>query len=160
MESKNAIWAMFAVALVAVFLFAAFASAQNSERAARAAASSGGGPDYLNMDVPADFKPSGPSQPDAPAQAQTGSEKTFTLGLGANGYYSPAQITVDLGDTVTIEGDMSQLRGCTRAIVIPAFGVAKTLSASDNIISFVASKKGTFPFSCSMGMVRGTLVVQ
>ncbi len=143
-----------------IFLFAAFAASQNSERASRSA-QAGSQEIYLNMEVPSDFVPSAAPSAQQPSQAApAGQEKTIPLRLGSGGLYNPSQITVNLNDKVTIVGDMSSLRGCTKALIIPAFGIAKVLSPSDNKVEFTASKKGTFPFSCSMGMVRGTIEVQ
>ena len=55
--------------------------------------------------------------------------------------------------------DTNKVRGCLQSIVIPDFGVRKFVTAKDNIISFVPDKKGTFSFSCSMGMGFGKIVV-
>ncbi len=94
-----------------------------------------------------------------PSVAQTGATQRFSLGTKGSSY-DPAVITVNLGDTVVLEGDMSRLRGCDRSFVIPDYGIQKTFSAGDNVLTFVASKRGTFTYSCSMGMYRGTLIVQ
>jgi len=76
------------------------------------------------------------------------------------GYYSPNPVRVKKGVPVRLVADMSTVVGCSRSIVIPEFGVQKTVSAGDNVIEFTPDKSGTFSFSCSMGMYRGTLVVE
>jgi plastocyanin domain-containing protein len=89
----------------------------------------------------------------------TGVTKRISLGVSGSSY-DPAVITVSKGDTVILEGDMTRLLGCDRSFVIPGYGIRKTFQTGDNVLQFVADKAGTFPFSCSMGMYTGTLVVQ
>ena len=76
------------------------------------------------------------------------------------GNYYPNPIRVKKGIPVRIVADLSTVVGCSRSIVIPDFGVSKTVSAGDNAIEFTPDKSGTFAFSCSMGMYRGTIVVE
>jgi len=91
--------------------------------------------------------------------------------IGTNGEVQNVKLYVENGDyvlepselkkdvLVRLEADMSKLQGCSRAIVIPAFGVSKSLSSSDNIIEFVPDKAGTFNIACSMNMYLGTFEV-
>lgn len=74
--------------------------------------------------------------------------------------YYPNPITVKKGVPVRIIADVSRVPGCAKSIVIPEFGVRKYVRAGDNEIEFTPDKSGTFPFSCSMGMYQGTIVVQ
>lgn len=78
--------------------------------------------------------------------------------------FSPSSITVNMGDTVKLHIKSVDV---PHGFSLPEFGVTKTLSAGKTTdIEFVASKKGTFTFTCSVqcgsghnGM-DGTLVVQ
>ncbi len=63
------------------------------------------------------------------------------------------------GVPVKIEADISRTPGCSRAVVISAFGIRKTLTSSDNTITFTPDKAGTFNIACSMNMYRGTFTV-
>ena len=63
------------------------------------------------------------------------------------------------GIPVRIEADISKMPGCSRSIVISAFGIRKTLTASDNTITFTPDKAGTFNIACSMNMYLGTFTV-
>ena len=54
---------------------------------------------------------------------------------------------------------MQQLKGCLRSFTIPNLGIKKIFTESDNILEFMPDKKGTFGFSCSMGMGIGKLIV-
>ncbi|MFH1631070.1 MAG: cupredoxin domain-containing protein [Candidatus Aenigmatarchaeota archaeon] len=77
-----------------------------------------------------------------------------------NGNYYPNTIELKKGVPVVIEVDMNTVRGCYRSIIIPTFGVRKTVTTSNNKIEFTPDKAGTFGFSCSMGMGTGKLVVE
>lgn len=78
--------------------------------------------------------------------------------------FSPATIKVNQGDTVKLSVKSTDV---THGFSLPDFGVSLTLSPGKTATAqFVASKKGTFTFACSIvcgsghsGM-NGTLVVQ
>lgn len=76
--------------------------------------------------------------------------------LGGNYVLSPSSLKK--GVPVRLEAD-SSVSGCARSIVISAFNVRKTVSASNNVIEFVPDKAGTFNIACSMNMYRGTFNV-
>ena len=88
-----------------------------------------------------------------------GGVQTVSLGV-ANYNYDPLTINVELGKPVRIIGDMEQLKGCLRAFTIPGLGIFKNFKDNDNILEFTPTQKGTFSFSCSMGMGYGTLIVK
>ncbi len=80
--------------------------------------------------------------------------------LSASGInYSPAVITVRQNQPVRLVADVQTLQGCLRSFVIPAFNVRKVFTEADNTLEFTPTQKGSFPFSCSMGMGRGTINV-
>ena len=58
-----------------------------------------------------------------------------------------------------VEGDLQNMPGCSKSIVIPAFKVSKTFSSGDNFVEFIPDKSGTFNIACSMNMYRGTFSV-
>ena len=97
--------------------------------------------------------------------AQTGTQGTVNangvqeISLSMqNGAYST--LRAKKGVPVRIVADMNTLRGCSRTVVFPEFGIRKTLSAGDNIIEFTPTKSGTFDFTCGMGMYRGKFIVE
>lgn len=102
-----------------------------------------------------------------PSPAPTGGElapvkngvQEITLTVQGGTYY-PSPIRVKKGVPVKITADLSSVRGCASSIVIPEFGVRKVVRQGDNAIEFTPGKSGTFGFSCSMGMYRGTIVVE
>lgn len=71
---------------------------------------------------------------------------------------SPAEFKKDI--PVRIEADISKMPGCSKSIVISAFGVRKIVSQADNIIEFTPTKTGTFNIACSMNMYRGAFTVK
>jgi len=84
--------------------------------------------------------------------------QVVNLGIKDYNYY-PNIINLKYNVPAKIVVDTNKVRGCLQSIVIPDFGVRKFVTAKDNIISFIPNKKGTFSFSCSMGMGFGKIVV-
>ncbi len=75
------------------------------------------------------------------------------------GYYEPDVLTVVVDVPVRWEVTGADFMGCADTLVMRAFGVNTTLEEGLNVIEFTPTKTGTFTFSCSMGMVRGTMQV-
>ncbi|MEM4348235.1 MAG: cupredoxin domain-containing protein [Candidatus Anstonellaceae archaeon] len=75
-----------------------------------------------------------------------------------NTYY-PYPIIVKKGVPVKIIGELSEIPGCSRSIVIPEFNIRKTLRPGDNVIEFLPTREGSFRFACSMGMYFGQIIV-
>ena len=88
-----------------------------------------------------------------------GNTQVINLGV-ANYNYDPETITVEAGRPVRIVGNMDQLGGCLRAFTIPQLGISKLFKNGDNVMEFTPTQKGTFGFSCSMGMGTGSLIVK
>jgi len=90
-----------------------------------------------------------------------GGVRTFELGFDWNsGNYEPEEIRVRAGDTVRIEADAGTLRGCMSTLVINGMGIRKRITATDNVLEFVASTPGQYRLTCGMGMGNGLLVVE
>ncbi len=92
----------------------------------------------------------------APVQ---GGKQIVKMTVQGSTYY-PNPMVLKKGIPVEIQVDTNSVRGCFRGIQIPAFGVKKLVTATDNNIEFTPDKAGTFGFSCFMGMGRGQIVVQ
>lgn len=73
--------------------------------------------------------------------------------------YYPNTIKVKVNQPVSITLDESVV-GCYRSLVIRDFGISKYLKTPQDSLVFTPTKKGTFRFSCSMGMGTGTLIVE
>ncbi len=89
---------------------------------------------------------------------QNGDVQVVQLSYKDLNYY-PSTIYLKAGVPARIEVDTEKVTGCMRTIVIPSLNIKKTVSASDNVIEFTPTKEGTIPFSCIMGMGRGTFIV-
>lgn len=86
---------------------------------------------------------------------------TLVVNLGVANYnYDPETIIAEAGKPVRIVGNMDQLQGCLRAFVIPKLGISKVFEIGNNILEFTPKEKGTFGFSCTMGMGTGSLIVK
>lgn len=74
-------------------------------------------------------------------------------------FYAPSnQLTVTSGKPVHLEID-GVAGGCRSVFQIPGVGVQFLLNQEKNSADFTPTKPGTYTFSCSMGMYRGTLTV-
>lgn len=101
----------------------------------------------------------------APSPTTAGAAPTLTDGvqvvrMAVTPYgYEPSTLTIRSGIPVHWIINGTQATGCTSGIVVPSLSISRTLQAGDNIIDFTAPRPGRLPFSCSMGMVRGTFNV-
>lgn len=74
-------------------------------------------------------------------------------------FYAPSnQLTVKAGIPVHLEID-GAAGGCRSVFQIPGVGVQMLLNKDLNVTDFTPTKPGSYTFSCSMGMYRGTLNV-
>lgn len=77
-----------------------------------------------------------------------------------NSGYSPNNLKVKKGLPVKITLVSSNAHSCSLAFRIPSLGVSKNLKPTDSqVIEFTPTEAGVIPFSCSMGMYRGTIEV-
>ena len=73
--------------------------------------------------------------------------------------YYPSEIRVKANQPVSILLD-DKVKGCLRSFTIRDFGLSKYLKTAVDTLDFTPTEKGTFAFSCSMGMGYGKLVVE
>jgi plastocyanin domain-containing protein len=89
----------------------------------------------------------------------TGEVQNVKLSVsGAKYILTPSVLKKDV--PVRMEADLNTLKGCSRDVVISAFGVRKYVNEGDNIITFTPTKTGTINIACSMNMYRGTFTVE
>ncbi|MEK7152679.1 MAG: cupredoxin domain-containing protein [Patescibacteria group bacterium] len=95
------------------------------------------------------------------AQAQVaGNVQEIDMKISALGY-DPNYIVVKKDIPVKINLQADNTAGCTRSIVFRDFGIQKTVPrGGSDVIEFTPTRAGTYQFSCSMNMARGTLIVQ
>jgi len=91
----------------------------------------------------------------APVQAE---EQIVSMRV-AYGAFSPSRFVLKRGVPVRWEIDGVDITGCTNTIVAPTLGISQSLVLGKNVIRFTPSRTGAIPFSCAMGMVRGSFQV-
>lgn len=72
------------------------------------------------------------------------------------------KITVQAGVPVkwVIYASEDQINGCNNTMNVSEYGINEySLQAGENVIEFTPDKVGTFPYSCWMGMIRGSITV-
>ncbi|HWQ99387.1 MAG TPA: sulfite exporter TauE/SafE family protein [Candidatus Methylomirabilis sp.] len=77
----------------------------------------------------------------------------------ASGTYAPKVLTVKKGVPVRWEIDGQDVGGCASSLVMPTYGIRRNLTPGLNIIQFTPKSAGAVPFSCGMGMIRGSFNV-
>ncbi len=73
--------------------------------------------------------------------------------------YSPNIFTVKKGQPVKWIINSETSLTCAAYLVMPKYGISKSLHTGENIITFTPTEVGEIPFSCSMGMYRGKFIV-
>lgn len=77
------------------------------------------------------------------------------------GGYTPATIRVDRGTPVRLTFRREETSPCSEQVVFDAFGKHVTLPQGELVqVELMPDQPGEYEFTCSMGMLRGTLVVQ
>lgn len=92
--------------------------------------------------------------------AMTDGDKQYvTTDLHVNGYDN---IKIKSGVPVvwTIVVDKENLNGCNNEIVLPEYSQQIKLREGENIIEFTPTEKGTFTYTCWMGMLKNTITVE
>ena len=88
----------------------------------------------------------------------TGNMQKIVLGAKELNYY-PDTIKVKVNQPVEITLDES-VSGCLRSFSIRELGILQYAQTPNDKIVFTPTEKGSFTFSCSMGMGSGTLIVE
>ena len=81
------------------------------------------------------------------------------MDMTSRGVYDPDVLVVQAGVPVNWKINGDDFMGCGDTLVMPAFGINTTLQTGPNLVQFTPDKAGRFTFSCSMGMIRGTMIV-
>jgi cytochrome c oxidase subunit 2 len=113
-----------------------------------------------NVTTPA---PSGDALPKESAVKKQPTTKTFNL-IASQWKFDPSEIAVNEGDTVVVNITSVDV---PHGFAIPAFGVNVTIPGGETVnTSFVANKKGSYTFVCSIlcgsghSQMVGTLIVE
>ncbi|PIR48031.1 hypothetical protein COV06_01375 [Candidatus Uhrbacteria bacterium CG10_big_fil_rev_8_21_14_0_10_50_16] len=93
------------------------------------------------------------------AAVQNGARQEVTMEVTSRGSYEPNILTVKKGVPVDWKITGADFLGCADTLVLPAFNVNTRIKTGQNLVQFTPTKTGSFTFSCSMGMIRGTMIV-
>ena len=113
---------------------------------------------WLTSSEPALASSNGRTNVNDPNVIFDGREQTVNMKIGGSGY-EPNDFTIRAGVPTKWVIDAKDGGGCLSVIQAPKLGIRKLLERGLNTIEFAASEPGTVPFSCSMGMFRGTMRV-
>jgi plastocyanin domain-containing protein len=76
-----------------------------------------------------------------------------------DGGYSPAAVQVKAGEKVRLVFDRRDTSSCSEEVVIPAFNVRQFLpSGARTVVEIGPLAAGTYPYTCGMSMLRGTII--
>jgi hypothetical protein len=77
------------------------------------------------------------------------------------GGYDPATVHVRRGAPVRLVFDRQENSSCSEEVVLGDFGIRQRLPAfRKTAVEFTPRTSGTFGFSCGMGMMHGTVVIE
>jgi plastocyanin domain-containing protein len=97
----------------------------------------------------------------AAAQAKVGATGLQQAVVRVQGGYAPSRVRVRAGMPARLVFDRREDSSCSEEVVIPALGIRRFLPAYQRTnVDVPAQRVGTYEFSCGMGMLRGTLVVE
>ncbi len=89
-----------------------------------------------------------------------GEPQVVKMTVTASGYH-PNHFTIKAGTPVRWEIDATNGGGCASVLVSRQLGIQKLLATdASNVIEFTPKTAGEIPFSCSMGMYRGSFTVE
>ena len=77
------------------------------------------------------------------------------------GGYTPAVIRVAAGTPVRLTFRREETAACSDTVLLDDFGKHASLPQGEPVpVEFLPTEPGRYPVTCSMGMFRGTVVVQ
>jgi len=99
--------------------------------------------------------------PKAGAEPKAGEQTAQEVTIVVQGGYQPSEVTLKKGVPARLRFVRKDTGGCADVLRIPDFGVEQPLPGlKETVVSFVPDKVGSFPFTCGMQMMKGTLVVR
>ena len=100
----------------------------------------------------------GSDKPVATAATAAGSQE---IQIEVRGGYTPSAVSARAGIPLTLVFDRQDKSSCSEEIVIADFGIRRFLPAFEKTrIEIPSPKAGRYEFTCCMGMLHGSLVVQ
>jgi plastocyanin domain-containing protein len=95
------------------------------------------------------------------ASAVSSSSGVQEVDITVKGGYSPDVIEVKHGQPVQLNFYRDEENSCSEEVLFPDFSIRRDLPAfKTTLVELLPEKPGTYPFTCGMGMLRGSLVVK
>jgi plastocyanin domain-containing protein len=95
------------------------------------------------------------------AEAKVGATGLQQAVIRVEGGYSPSRVRLRAGKPARLVFDRREDSSCSEELVIPELGIRQFLPAHQRTgIDLPSPHAGTYEFTCGMGMLRGTLVVE
>ncbi len=88
-----------------------------------------------------------------------GQKQIITTTLGT-GNFTDIKLKNNIPVRWNIVAHPDSLNGCNNEIVLPAFDKKISLKPGDNILEFTPREKGSFVYTCWMGMLKNTILVE
>ena len=76
-----------------------------------------------------------------------------------SGSYPDVTVRAGLPVRWTIYAEESAINGCNYTMVVPGLDLRLSFQPGENVLEFTPQAAGTIPYSCWMGMIRGTITV-
>ncbi|WP_242344354.1 cupredoxin domain-containing protein [Anaeromyxobacter terrae] len=97
----------------------------------------------------------------AAVAAKVGATGVQQAVIRVEGGYSPARVRLRAGQPARLVFDRREDSSCSEEVVIPDLGIRRFLPAHQRTgVDLPAQRAGTYEFTCGMGMLRGSLVVE
>ncbi|TAK03805.1 hypothetical protein EPO34_01425 [Patescibacteria group bacterium] len=100
------------------------------------------------------------SSPSISSSSLANGEQLIQMEVTRYGTYEPDVLTVRAGVPVRWEVERGNEVGCGGTLLFKEGGIRAQLKPGENVFSFTPQRPGRYPFTCSMGMFRGTMVVE
>ncbi|MBI5232610.1 MAG: cupredoxin domain-containing protein [Coriobacteriales bacterium] len=100
---------------------------------------------------------SSPEPESAPVKPAAPKSQRFKIAIGSVGY-EPSVVNATAGSPIVLT--VAQGEGCAAGFLMPDLGVNADNSAGDAKVDLGRVDRGTYRFTCGMGMVEGKLVVR
>ena len=76
-----------------------------------------------------------------------------------SGSYPDITVRAGLPVRWTIYAEAESINGCNHTLLIPGLDLSLRFQPGENVLEFTPQTAGTIPYSCWMGMIRGTITV-
>ena len=96
----------------------------------------------------------------APAAGAADPSAVPEVVITVDGGYAPNTVRAKVGQRLKLIFDRKDDSSCSEEVVIPAFGIKKYLPTGERTaIDITPTEAGRIPFTCGMGMLKGTILV-